>query len=85
MSRDRETFGNETFEIKIEDTHLYGTYSYSLKVRMIDSGVSAALDSNTTEANSTDAINIDEEFVNEAGGRVFEVTLDSAPFAKYAD
>lgn len=52
---------------------------------MIDSGVSAALDSNTTEANSTDAINIDEEFVNEAGGRVFEVTLDSAPFAKYAD
>ena len=31
-SQDRETFGNETFEITIQDINLYGSYKYSLKV-----------------------------------------------------
>ena len=82
-SKDRETFGNETFEIKIEDTSHYGTYSYSLRVKMFDSNVKVTTPSNTN--NTEEEIIIEEKVDNKDDVFAVEFNLDSSPFAKYGD
>ena len=51
---------------------------------MADSFINATGTNGTEDTNSTDAISIDEELVNEIR-LVRVVTLYDAPFAKYAD